>query len=152
MNFLIIIVAKYAIVFSVFGLIAFIILTKNLNRKKFFIYIIATFIFSIVIAKIFSFFIYDPRPFVVGHFQPLIAHANDNGFPSDHTLLATAIAFCIFIFNKKWGIGLFILGLLIGLARVFAGVHHIQDILGSIIISGVVVYLVNLFYGKILKN
>lgn len=34
----------------------------------------------------------DPRPFVVGHFTPLVPHAPDNGFPSDHTLLVSALA------------------------------------------------------------
>ncbi len=35
---------------------------------------------------------YDPRPFVVGHFAPLIPHKPSNGFPSDHVLWSAVIS------------------------------------------------------------
>ena len=87
-----------------------------------------------IISRISSFFYYDPRPFVVGHFTPLIAHAADNGFPSDHVLLTGAVAMVIWFYNKKWSGVLWVLALLTGSARVYVGVHHITDILGSIVI------------------
>jgi undecaprenyl-diphosphatase len=152
MNFIIILLAKYAIGISVLGIILYFFLSKDLNKKKFLITFIFTSALAFIFAKIFSHFIYDPRPFVVGHFKPLIAHAADNGFPSDHTLLAMAIAFSVFIHNKKWGIGLFVLGLLIGLSRVFAGVHHLTDIIGSIVIAGVAAFIIKYIYAKFNKN
>ncbi len=97
-----------------------------------------------LISRISSLFYYDPRPFVVGHFTPLIAHAADNGFPSDHMLLTGAVATIVWFFNKKLGAFLWVLALLIGWARVAAGVHHWTDIVGSIVIvlvSGAVYYL-----------
>ncbi len=39
---------------------------------------------------------YDPRPFVVEHFAPLISHKPSNGFPSDHVLWSAATAAIIF--------------------------------------------------------
>jgi undecaprenyl-diphosphatase len=95
-----------------------------------------------IIAKIGSFFYYDPRPFAVGQFTPLIPHNADNGFPSDHTLFASALAAVIFFFNRKLGSVLFVLAFLVGIARVLAGVHHFVDILGSIVIAFVVTYIV----------
>lgn len=85
------------------------------------------------ISRISSFFYYDPRPFVVGHFTPLIAHAADNGFPSDHVLLTGAVAMIVWFYNKKWSAALWALALLIGWARVYVGVHHATDIVGSIV-------------------
>src|SRR5258708_1951288 len=152
LNLLIIFTAKYTIGISVLGLITYFFVSKNLNKKKFLISLIFTFVFSFIVAKISSHFIYDTRPFVVGNFKPLIPHANDNGFPSDHTLLAMAIAFSVYLYNKKCGIGLFILCALIGMSRVVAGVHHIEDILGSIVIAFVVAALVNYIYVKVNKN
>ena len=38
------------------------------------------------VLKAIGHFYYDPRPFIVGHFAPLIPHDADNGFPSDHPL------------------------------------------------------------------
>lgn len=98
---------------------------------------------AFVISRISSLFYYDPRPFVVGHFTPLFAHAADNGFPSDHVLLTGAIAMIVWFYNKKLSVALWALAFLIGWARVYAGVHHWVDIFGSIvmvIVSGAVYY------------
>ena len=98
---------------------------------------------AFAISRISSLFYYDPRPFVVGHFTPLFAHAADNGFPSDHVLLTGAIAVIVGFYNKKLSAVLWALALLIGWARVYAGVHHWTDIFGSIamvIVSGAVYY------------
>lgn len=89
---------------------------------------------AFVISRIASFLYYDPRPFVVGHFIPLIAHAADNGFPSDHVLFTGAIAMTVWFYNRTLSIMLWALALLIGWARVYTGVHHWTDIVGSIII------------------
>ncbi|MCX5699287.1 MAG: phosphatase PAP2 family protein [Candidatus Omnitrophica bacterium] len=88
-----------------------------------------------VISKIVGYLYYNPRPFVVGHFKPLIYHSADNGFPSHHELLVSAIAAMIFIFSRRIGLVLWILALLVGFSRVYAGVHHLIDIAGSILIS-----------------
>ena len=91
-----------------------------------------------IIAKISSAFYYDPRPFVIGQFTPLLPHAPDNGFPSDHTLLSSAIATVILFFHRR--LGLLLLGgaFVVGALRVFAGVHHFIDIFGSMAIALVV--------------
>ncbi len=98
-----------------------------------------------IIAKIASHFYDNPRPFVVGHFIPLIAHAADNGFPSDHVLLTGAIATIVWFYNKKWGVALWVLALLIGGARVYSGIHHVADSAGSVaivLVAGTVYYFI----------
>lgn len=89
---------------------------------------------AFVLSRIAGLLYYDPRPFVIGHFVPLIAHAADNGFPSDHVLLTGAVAMVIWFYNKKWSAVLWVLALLIGWARVYSGIHHVTDIVGSIVI------------------
>lgn len=93
-------------------------------------------------AKILSTFYYDPRPFVVGNFLPLLPHDPDNGFPSDHTLLSSAVAATIFFFNRKLGLALFAIAFLVGASRVLAGIHHFVDIIGSMVIAFLVTYYV----------
>jgi undecaprenyl-diphosphatase len=100
---------------------------------------------AFVVDKIMNHLIVDPRPFVVEHITPLVAHAPDNGFPSDHTMLTMSLALIIFVSHKKLGIVLIILSLLVGLSRVFAHIHHMEDILGSIIIAAFVVWFSFLF-------
>jgi len=74
---------------------------------------------------------YDPRPFMVGHFAPLIPHTPDNGFPSDHALLTSAVATLFLYFEVPAGLLLWLLALLVGGARVYAGLHHAIDVLGA---------------------
>lgn len=78
---------------------------------------------------------YNPRPFVVKGIEPLIAHIPDNGFPSDHTLLLATLASIAYYFDKRYSAALWVVTLLVGLSRVFAQVHHLVDILGSIVIA-----------------
>ena len=94
--------------------------------------------FMYVTAKVLGHVYYDPRPFVQEHFTPLIPHDADNGFPSDHTLITAGVAAVIYFFNRPWGFALLGLALLVGAARVAAGVHHPVDIVGSIVIAVVV--------------
>ena len=75
---------------------------------------------------------------MVEHFTPLISHAANNGFPSDHSLISFAFASIVFLFNKKLGFVLFLLSFLVGLSRVYVGVHYPIDILGSFLICIIV--------------
>jgi undecaprenyl-diphosphatase len=86
---------------------------------------------------------YDPRPFVIGHFEPLIPHKPSNGFPSDHVLWSAAISAIIFPSEKYVSLLLWLLTLLVGMSRVYVGVHHPIDVLGSIGIAIGVVVLVH---------
>ncbi len=74
----------------------------------------------------------DPRPFVVDHHAPLFAHPADNGFPSDHTALATAVSAVVLLWRRRVGAVLLVVSVLIGAARVAAHVHHVPDILAGL--------------------
>lgn len=94
------------------------------------------FIFVVVYAlsKIATQLISDPRPFIETGIPALIPSATDNGFPSDHTLFLAAISATITLVNWKTGVGFWGLTLLVGLARVYVRVHHLVDVVGSLVI------------------
>lgn len=125
--------AKYLYLFIIFITVIFFIKEKT-RRKNIIIFSAIILPLAYIIAQIAGKIYYDPRPFVVGHFIPLVAHAANNGFPSDHSLISFAFASIVFLFNKKLGSVLFILGFLVGLSRVYVGIHHAIDILGSFLI------------------
>lgn len=77
----------------------------------------------------------DPRPFAVDGHPPLIPHSADNGFPSDHTTLAAAIAAAIVPWRRRLGAVLLVLAAGVGAARVAAHVHHVPDVLGGFLIG-----------------
>jgi undecaprenyl-diphosphatase len=94
---------------------------------------------------------YNPRPFVAEGFKPLIPHKANNGFPSHHVLLVSAISAVIFPFSRRISMLLWILTLFIGFSRVYVGMHYIIDVMGSILISiapPAIVY----FFMRYLKN
>lgn len=100
-----------------------------------------------------SYFYFDPRPFVTGHFLPLIPHASDNGFPSDHALLTSAIAAVIFFYNKKVSSILWLLAVMVGASRVLVGIHNWIDVIGAIILSAAIASLAEywLLHSKIIS-
>ncbi len=84
------------------------------------------------LAQIGARLITDPRPFLVGGGPPLIPSATDNGFPSDHTLLVAVAAATVTVMDLRAGAVFWALALLVGLARVYARVHHLLDVGGSL--------------------
>lgn len=142
MDSLIIFGAEYLYLAIVFAAVAYIVRQPKDLRWKIIMCAVVALPLAYIAAKIASYFYYDPRPFVVGQFAPLLPHAADNGFPSDHTLLGSAIAAVIFGFHKRLGLILFGAALVVGVSRVLAGVHHMTDILGSMAIAAAVTYVV----------
>lgn len=84
-----------------------------------------------ILDKAFSKLYYDPRPFVGHHVTPLIKHAADNGFPSEHTLLTFTIAAVLFFYRPKLSYAAGILAAIVGISRVAAHVHSPIDIIGG---------------------
>ena len=149
MNTIMIIIAKYFYIISVLGIVILFFTQPKIKQKGLLICAAIIAPLSYIIAKLSGLIYYDPRPFVEGNFIPLIAHSADNGFPSDHVLLTAAIAMIIWFYNKKISYLFWLVAILIGISRVYTGIHHITDIIGSIVIvivSGLVYYFINKKY------
>lgn len=116
------------------------------NRRWMIALLIGGGILAALLAGLGGHFYNDPRPQFKDGSVPLFAHGNDNGFPSDHTLLASFLAFIAWPFSRKISYSLLAVALVIGWARVAAHVHHATDIIGSILITGLAFWLVNRLY------
>jgi len=134
-------VATYFIAIPVIGIGLLFVRYSPKRRLELIRLLVLGAIASYVIAKVFSHFYFDPRPFTITHTAPLIAHGNDNGFPSDHTLFASMLAFVALAFSRRMGIALLAVALLIGASRVAAGVHHPVDIAGGFLAAAIGVSL-----------
>jgi len=121
----------------------------DLRRRIFFFSeaVIAVILSRGLITEIVRFFYYSPRPFEALNFQSLIPESGSS-IPSGHAAFFFALAMTIFFYNRRWGIWYFVISLLIGLARIFAGVHWPSDIIAGAVVG----ILSGLFVHSLLKN
>lgn len=90
-----------------------------------------TIVIAFVCAQIGAAVFNDPRPFTQDHVKPLIAHGADNGFPSDHGLLAAVLVAAVLLLDLRFVAVFVVLGVMVDWARVGAGIHHVVDVAGS---------------------
>ncbi|MEV4623145.1 phosphatase PAP2 family protein [Asanoa sp. NPDC049573] len=85
----------------------------------------------------------EQRPFQAHPVHQLIAHAPGTSLPSDHATAAFAVALAVTVFlHRRWGLALLVAAVLIGLARIWVGVHYPADILASLVIAALAVGVV----------
>jgi undecaprenyl-diphosphatase len=99
-----------------------------------------------VIKTVLNHFLYRPRPFVAYDITPLVEQSANASFPSGHaTFFFTLATLALICFGKRFGGWAFAIAILIGLARIYAGVHYPLDIIGGAAIGILVPYGVRLF-------
>ncbi|MFT4416131.1 undecaprenyl-diphosphatase [Fredinandcohnia humi] len=88
----------------------------------------------------------NQQPFAeLANVNQLIEKAVDNSFPSDHTILFFSFCFTFFLFGKRLGVLWILLACLVGVSRIWVGVHYPADVaVGAFIamVSAFVAYLV----------
>ncbi|WP_110926779.1 undecaprenyl-diphosphatase [Bacillus massiliglaciei] len=123
--------AEYALFVLALWMIAKWIFTKEKIRTRLVLAgAILSFLCGEVLAKGIGHFISHPQPFAsLSHVNQLVAHEVDNSFPSDHTLLFFSICMMLFLgstSNKR--IIYLIAAVLVGLSRIWVGVHYPVDV------------------------
>ncbi|MGH1016256.1 undecaprenyl-diphosphatase [Bacillus mycoides] len=92
---------------------------------------------------------YHPRPFIIHHVNQLVPHAADSSFVSDHSVLVFSIAFVFILRGEKLKYIALIWAILVGVSRMYVGVHYPLDILGAafltFITSGLVMQSARIF-------
>ena len=139
MNSLIVFVAKYFLYLSVLLVALYWLRSTTSTKIEMGFRLVVGGLIALALAKVGAQLYYSTRPFVSDHVTPLFAHAPDNGFPSDHALLASFLGFTVLVYSRRAGVILLINAVLIGAARVGAHVHHPLDILGSFVFSALAV-------------
>jgi undecaprenyl-diphosphatase len=93
------------------------------------------------VAKFLKIIIHTPRPFDAWPGVESLVAENGYAFPSGHATFMMALAVSIFFSHKKAGYIFMFFALIIGLARVAAGVHTPVDILGGFVLGFLIAYL-----------
>lgn len=128
--------AKYGIVFFFFS---FTYLIWNKRIKAFFCSFLSMGIAGFMDFVI-NLFWQRPRPYIA---HPDLAmpytvglRVDDISFPSSHTYIAFAVATSVFMYgHHRLGVALFLMAILVAVARVGTGLHYPSDVVGGAILG-----------------
>ena len=98
------------------------------------------------LARVAGMFYSHHQPFAELGFEPLIPHEVDNSFPSDHVVLSGAFASLAFLADRRLGLALWALALLVGLCRMLAGLHWGVDVAVAALVAAAAVWGVRLLF------
>ena len=87
-----------------------------------------------IVVELIRLFYHHERPFSFYQFVPLIPEGGWS-FPSGHAAWFFALSMTVWYVNRKWGIGYFALSVIMGIARIYAGVHWPYDVLSGIVVG-----------------
>lgn len=87
-----------------------------------------------IVTEVIRLLYHHQRPFSFYGFTPLIPEAGWS-FPSGHAAWFFAMAMTLWYANRKWGITFFVLSTLMGIARIYVGVHWPYDIIGGAVVG-----------------
>lgn len=93
-----------------------------------------------VFAYILKFLFKTERPFIALEGVRSLFSESGFAFPSGHSTFFMALAFSIFFYHKKAGYIFIVFALLIGMARIMAGVHFPIDILGGYLLGFLIAF------------
>ena len=81
----------------------------------------------------------EPRPYaVLPHVLVLVPRSTDYSFPSDHAVMAGAVAVGVLLANRRLGLLAAGLAVLMAFARVYVGAHFPLDVVAGLLVGAVV--------------
>jgi len=126
--------ARYLFALVLLGAAAVVLKLPRERRTLFFKQAGIAGVLAFVLTKVAGGLYFDPRPFTRGA-PALIAHAPDNGFPSDHTVLCMTAALLTFTVSRWVGAVLLLFTALVALCRVLSGIHTPLDVVAGAMIG-----------------
>lgn len=141
---------KWTIVFAseylIYILILFFVWALLKNDRRLAVFGVISGAVGYVLATILKSAIHISRPFISQPITPIISESGGS-FPSRHELTIAAVAFAVYPRHKKWGAALIVVSIVVGIARIMAGVHYPSDILGGLVLGALIGFLADKFFG-----
>ena len=81
----------------------------------------------------------EPRPYaVVPHPLVLVHRSTDYSFPSDHAVMAGAVAVGVLLADRRLGLATCVLAVLMAFTRVYVGAHFPLDVAAGLVLGAAV--------------
>ncbi len=110
------------------------------NKGKNIKWIFLSALFAYGVSYILKILIHTDRPFIIFADVHSLFAETGYSFPSSHSAIIAGLAFAVYFRNKQLGYVCFVAALLIGLARIAAGVHFPIDIVGGYALGFIVAF------------
>ena len=138
--------ARYLIVIMIASLLKYVLIYKDRAERMVNLKVVFNAIFSAGLGLLFNFiisiFIQRQRPFEVGIGENIYGSVWTIGsFPSEHTTIVFAIALAVFLTYKKFGTILLVLAAIVGISRIYVGIHYPLDIIGGALVGCAMAYI-----------
>jgi undecaprenyl-diphosphatase len=141
-NPVMIFIAEYMVVFLALAVIIYW-LTRNKMNRLMVLCAMVTFIMAELFGKLAGKIHSNNQPFAeLANVNRLIEKAVDNSFPSDHTMLFFSFCVSFWLFKRGWGFLWLVLATLVGVSRIWVGVHYPADVLVGATISVIIAIIV----------
>ena len=137
------------------AIIAFALFRKNAELKIKGLQLFCAFVLNSIVINILKYTVNRQRPFKTDKLIEKLSTGGSPSFPSGHTADAFLIAFSLtLLFSKqKWPLlFMWLWAFVVAYTRMALGVHYPTDVLGSIVIGGLISLLVNFFFIKKYKR
>lgn len=118
------------------------------NYSMFFCPLLSGLFAAFVINKIIYIFYKRKRPAELESAKVIIPVPKNPSFPSRHAAFVSGISFYLFFYSVPLAIFFLACSCLVGLARIFSGVHWFTDILGGFLtgsLSAIIIYYLLIF-------
>lgn len=105
-----------------------------------------------VLIPLIRLFVQSLRPYAALDFVPFIDPVHEFSFPSGHTAVLTALAFVAWSIRPAVGAALLLGAVVVGIARVYAGVHWPIDIFGGAVVGALSALIVTEGYKRLFPD
>jgi membrane-associated phospholipid phosphatase len=96
--------------------------------------------------------VHEPRPYTsLAHVEVLVARSSDFSFPSDHAVMAGAVAAGVWLVSRRLGLLTAAAALLLAFSRVYVGVHYPGDVVAGLFLGALVTVLGYLAVRRLLE-
>lgn len=137
----------YAVIFVIVVALLFVIpfLTKDISKRVAHfgqgVVVLLSLGVTFFVVSLLKMLVAHPRPFVVlAEVRPLVTEMPFESFPSAHAALTMALALSVLPFYGRIGKLLIAFSLVVGLSRMYVGVHYPFDVIAGFAIGGVISY------------
>jgi undecaprenyl-diphosphatase len=135
LNPAVVFIADYLLYFFILSAVVFWVIPISRNRIMVicaFLTVITAQIIRIPVSRLHS----NLQPFAeLPDVNQLIDKAVGNSFPSDHTILVFAFCATFALFHKRFAVLWLLLAALVGISRIWVGVHYPADVAAGALIS-----------------